>query len=314
MQSVQIEWLNQNSLRAYPFMEGMQRRPLSSSGSLMSSAYAIPNCLVVDFVMSMHSVSTEARMVYLKTMSISDQIVSFVFGDRTTEETVASASVPVADHKTNQPYLVSGIGDYDDAVGTIVVGDIESALRSLPDGTYSFSPDETTFEARCVRPSLRAVRSVSTVDSSGAYQTKRLYDDVKLVAGQNIRPDYRPGTNEIWIHADSSAGYNEDCDCSDVSNAKCIKYINGISVENVTIEGGECVKVTTDPSTGRIVLEDICSKPCCGCAELSFLNMKLNEVSTTLSRLEGFEQELSSKLDSFVANALSSTRSSMRYR
>ena len=82
----------------------------------------------------------------------------------------------------------------------------------------------------------------------------------------------------------------------------------------MTIEGGECVKVTTDPSTGRIVLEDICSKPCCGCAELSFLNMKLNEVSTTLSRLEGFEQELSSKLDSFVANALSSTRSSMRYR
>lgn len=314
MQPVQTEWLNQNALRAYPFLEGSQRRPVSSSGSLMSDAYSVPNCLVVDFVLTMPSTGAGPHLVYLKAMSVSGQIVSFVFGERSTGQTVATASLSVSDHETNAAYAVNGAGDFEDAAGTIVVGDVQRALRSLPDGTYSYTPDETTFEARCVRPALRAVRSISTVDSSGAYQTTKLYDDVKLVAGQNIRIDYKPDRNEIWISADSSAGYNDDCDCSDTSNATCVRYINGISVENVTIEGGECVKVTTDPSTGRITLEDTCSKPCCGCAELSFLNVKMNEISTTLSRLEGFEQELSAKMDSFVANALSSTRSSMRYR
>lgn len=306
--TTQAEWLNENSLRAYPFRENSTRIPKEPSGTLMDPAYALPNCFIVDAILSIPYRENTPEL-YVSSVALADEVATVVvsaYTPATGDDSIVGSVTLKASDETNVPVEFVGSGEYAGARGAIVFGDIHRVSSIYPDGIFSFSRDQTTLEARCVRPSPRSVSGVYAADSTNPYRTQALYGDVALVAGQNVRLSYVEGMNAIRIDVNSNEGYNEPCDCGQGESSP-IGTINGISVNELTIEGGDCISIET--SNGRIKITDTCSKPCAGCEELNFVNTKVNEVVSASGRLLQFANELAARLETFKTNFLESERS-----
>lgn len=291
-------WLNENSLREYPFHEGCGLRPNDSAGTLVESGWSLPNCLVVDMSISVEG-SNFDPFIYLGQMSVVGGSVTLVFCDRSGGR-VMSLYATRDDHAKYASYQVSGTGSMFDARGVICLGDLDAFFGETPDGLYSFSPAETMVEPTCIRPSSSGVRSLVAVDSSG-YTSQRLTGDVRLVAGSNIRFDYIPEENALVVSADPNSGYSEKCDCTD-GETVFVRSINGISVEDVEIVGDDCVHVEKDGDSGIIKISDSCAKPCCGCAETSFINQTINDLQSSVATLSGNVSSLGDRLTSFITS------------
>ena len=250
-------WLNENSLREYPFHEGCGLRPNDSAGTIVDGGWTLPNCLVVDMSIAVDGSNVDP-FLYLGQMSVVAGSVTLVFCDRNGER-VMSVYATKTGHEKNGAYHVSGTGSFVDARGVVCLGDLDEFFERTPDGLYSFSPEEARIEPTCIRPSLAGVRSLRAVDASGN-MSLRLTGDVSLVAGGNIRFDYKPDENALVVSADPNSGYTDECDC-EVSEQSFVRSINGIAVEEVVIDGDDCIQVSTDG--GIIRMTDECAKPCC---------------------------------------------------
>lgn len=296
---IQIEWLNQNSLRNYPIEENRRKRPDGGSSGYFLDSLSLPNDFLVDFTFSIPAES--AFNMFLSRLSLvgSSVILSFSIGN----VEVASVEIDVSAHTSYSGYRIYGKGEYEGCNGYVVIGTFETLRSIYPDGYYSFSESETKLETRCIRPSLRHIRSMSTYDPMTGYVTKKLFGNIKLVAGSNIRFRYESGTNTIWIDADSDA-YNESCDCD--GKRRVVKSINGVSLANVQIVGDDCVSVST--SNNKIVISDSCSKPCCGCAELDLVNGKLKDLETAIASINVYASNLDEKINTFRQNYIASDR------
>ena len=291
-----VEWLNQNGGRAYPFRENAPLVP-SVGGSRLAAEYRIPDWLLLDFVVSVPATSRASEGVHMSSLTVVPGSATAVFSD---PDGVAVASVRSSGD--GGPVQFTGSGVYDSAVGSVVFGDLPRFFSEYPDGSYTFGPDDAPVETRCVRPSISGVSSIRATDSGDVYSTRRVRGDVSLVAGRNITLRYDPSMNAIWIDAANDTGYSDECDCNGGSETE-IRTINGVSARNVTIQGGDCIKVET--SNGVIRISDTCSKPCCGCEELSFLSGKSNQIVTALARLEAFSHQLASKVTSLQSTIAS---------
>lgn len=289
-------WLNENSLREYPFHEGCGLRPNDSAGTLVDGGWTLPNCLVVDMSVSVAG-SNYDPFLYLGQMSVVGGGVTLVFCDRSGDR-VITVYANSGSHSKYDSYQVSGTGSFSEARGVVSLGDLDAFFEQTPDGLYSFSPEETMVEPTCIRPSAVGVRSVRAVDDSG-YSSIALTGDVNLVAGENIRFDYDPSDNSLVVSADPNSGYAEDCDCG-ASETSFVRSINGIAVEDVEIVGDECIQVTKE--NGVIRISDECSKPCCGCAETSFINQTINDLQTSVNTLSGNVASLGDRLTAFVTS------------
>ena len=308
MSTINAEWLNQNSQRAYPFMENMRLRP--TVDGVVSGAYRIPNGLFLDMTMATSSYDSPPT-VYLSALTLAAGIVTAVFSDEASGEILATASAALPRDGT-VPVNFFGTGTHDDIRGTVVFGWSDAVADGIPDGMYSYGPSETRFEPRCVRPTIPCVSGLFVSDRSGLTKSPVLRGDVALVAGRNVRLEYDEDGNAVVIHADSNYDYNDKCDCEGDAGRTEVVTVNGISVGNVVREGdGECVSVET--SDGRIRISDTCSKPCCGCAELTFLNEKTNEISTAQSRLSAFAEQIKGSIDNLTMNVLLSDSGLVKY-
>lgn len=287
-------WLNENSLREYPFHEGCGLRPSDSAGVVVENGWRLPNCLVVDMSVSVMG-SNFDPFLYLGQISIVDNSATLVFCDRSGER-VMSLYVSKDSHVKNDSYQVSGTGSFSDARGVICIGDLDEFFSVAPNGVYSFSSEEAMVEPTCIRPSSVGVRSIKAEDTSG-YVSLGLSGDVSLIAGENIRFDYEPSSNALWISADPNSGYSEKCECGE-NGEKLVRSINGIAIEDVEIVGDGCVHV--DKDNGIIRISDTCSKPCCGCAETAFINQTINDLQTSVGTLTGNVVSLGARLESFV--------------
>jgi hypothetical protein len=306
MSTINPGWLNQNSQRTYPFAEDSRLRP--TLDGVPSEDYRFPLGGVLDLMLET-SKPDDVRSVYMSTFTLAGGVATIAFSDVASRELLASASCTRTDD-TYTPVNFTGFGKHDDIRGTVVFGEFSKVYDKLPDGIYSFEPEETTFEARCVRPSVPCVSGVFVTKAYGDMESSRLRGDVALIAGRNVHLDYDEADNAIIISADSRYDYNDKCDCGDADRNPVVT-INGISADDVVIEGDDCVNV--EVSDGRIKISDTCSKPCCGCAELTFLNEKSNLLTTALGKLENYSNNLENRLNEFVMNALLSERSSMKY-
>lgn len=289
-------WLNENSLREYPFHEGCGLRPNDSAGTVVDGGWTLPNCLLVDMSVAVDG-SNMDPFLYLGQMSVVSGSVTLVFCDRNGDR-VMSVYATSAGHEKNGAYHVSGTGSFVDARGVVCLGDLDEFFERTPDGLYSFSPEEAMVEPTCIRPSLSGVRSLRAVDSSG-YVSLRLTGDVSLVAGENIRFDYKLDENALVVSADPNSGYTDECDCK-VSEQSFVRSINGIAVEEVVIDGDDCIQVSTDG--GIIKMTDECAKPCCGCAETAFINQTINDLQTSVNTLAGNVSSLGDRLTAFITS------------
>lgn len=291
-------WLNENSLREYPFHEGVGLRPCDTAGALVDGGWTLPNCLLVDLSVSVSGDAFDP-FLYLGQLSVVGGGVTLVFCDRGGNRVMA-LYVSADSHVKNSSYQVSGTGSFSDARGVVCIGDIDLFLEQTPEGLYTFLPEEAQLEPTCIKPSVAGVRSLQVVDAAGLVSAE-MHGDVRIVAGDNIRFDYDAEGNSLLISADADSGYTEECDC-DESGLHYIKSICGIKAENVRIVGDDCVEVSADKSSGIIKISDSCSKPCCGCAETTFINQTINDLQTSVNTLTGNVASLGDRLQSFVSS------------
>ena len=282
----QTEWLNANMLRAYPLREDSGRVPTQNGMSIDSVLF--PNALLADALLTVPlSDFSDGLIIYVSQLVTTPSLVSVTLSSTSSDSTsapstVTTVSVPVAD-SFYKSVSFRGQGDMDAVVGSVTFGDVESALESIPFGVYTFNPDQTWLEPRCIRPGLARVDSIRVIDSTG-YETKRLRGDIRLKAGRNCRLSYNDQTKTITISADSTSKYNDECLCAD--GGGYVKTLNGVRVEAVTLKGSECIDVSV--ANGVISIKDICAKPCCGCAELEVANEKMDRVDTAEKQLTSY--------------------------
>ena len=101
---------------------------------------------------------------------------------------------------------------------------------------------------------------------------------IKLLAGSNVR---LTRVAEDTIRIDAISGENLD-DCGSEDNPAPIRFINGVPPDedgNIRLDGSECVEVVLT-AAAVLTIMDSCSKPCCGCAELSGLVEALRQMES----------------------------------
>jgi len=294
-QNLNIEWLNQNSLRNYPFREDARLMPVDSSGTAITDM-RLPNYLIVDFVLTMPQ--DLPQHVYLSQLSKVGTLLTFVIVDGL-GTVITTLAVHYSALTVNQKYDLVGSFDYSDVRGKLVLGDLSRLDQDLPEGLYTFQLSDAEFEFTTIRPAVRGVRSLQ-LENNGTL-SGYIFGHVKLLAGDNVRLTYLPTYNVIRIDAISSGGLNEECDCATVIGRRnIVRTINGIAVEDLTIEGdGQCV--TVEPSGNKLVISDVCSTPCCGCPELEFLTQQLKVLDATLSNLQSYANQLHNQITTFVS-------------
>ena len=292
---VNIEFLNQNSNRAYPFRENSSLVPSDNT------SFRLPNYVIVDFVMSMPAdVNTRA---YLASMLVVGNFATFMLMDGASN-LIASITVQHNTHVAYTGYNIVGATDmYADVRGKLVLGDLSKFTSDVSDGTYTFELATAEFEPCTIRPDLRGVRTL--ILNNAGTDSEPITGRIKLAAGTNTTLVYDAATNTITFNASSpvDGSYNQPCDCNDYLVPPTIKTINGVHIEDVILEGdGQCVTVTT--SGNKITISNICSTPCCGCTELEFIKTNMDLVASNLTKLDAYYASLNERLDQFITNSL----------
>ena len=290
---VNTEFLNSNSLRAYPIREDASRTASNVSAVL-------PNYVLVDFIMTIAGPG-DVRM-YVSQVSVVGTFMTMTFSDGN-NVLVTAVTVDMTAHQPNQGYNLIGQGIYEDCRGRVAFGDLSALRTDLVDGAYMFAIDATELEPTTVRPALRGLRSLQI--GLNDTTSSRIFGHVKLLAGTNIRLTYLSAYNAIRIDAIDGAGFNEACPCDEatLNTPNCVERITGIALADVIIIGdGKCVDVQTSGKT--ITIADKCSEPCCGCRELEFLSSRLSSVEQMLSRVETFANTLQEQIMRFISSAL----------
>ena len=215
-----IGWLNANSQRSYPLSETATRYDVSSS-------IQIPNDLLVDMVIMLPASNlVNTSGFYVKSLAVFSlgAIITLGYDGKS----VAVASVPHSGFTKNSSYRLVGEGDFLDLSGSVTIGSLDNLLNIIP-GFYVFDIDGARIESTVIKPDIRGVSSISIIN--GIDQSDKLYGDIILVAGQNIRFSTASQSNIIRIDA-VPTDLAKDCPCDTSAEKPCIKTVNGVGANH----------------------------------------------------------------------------------
>jgi hypothetical protein len=296
-----LDWLNQNSLRAFPLADTATRRDVTGGQEM-------PDELIVDLTLPVaYRAGYDAAGFHVQELTVfgNGLVIKIGYGGiwgsgtwATEPELVAQVMVP-ATHVPYSSYFIAGAGAFSDTVGRVTIGHVEKTLK-MAGLAMLFDVDGGRIVPTCIRPDIRGVSSLRV--RNGSDTSARITGAVILTAGSNFRLRYS-APDEIVLDAIDGAGLDEDCDCADTADRPLpppIRTINGISpgVGGVfTLQSERCISIT--PATNGLVLEDICSTPCCDSEDLRKLqedqarfSREIQLSASTLQQLENRVQQL----------------------
>lgn len=304
-----VEWPNVNAGRKYPLA-------LDATLKDATGTFSLPNELVVDFVLPVHISTvptTDPTLFHISQLGVfsAGVVISFAYDG----ETFATVNVPTDGFVPYSTFPVIGTGAFFDSRGWVTVGQIGDTLNSP--GAWTFDADGTRFLPVTIRPDIRAVTSLSVIDSGGV--STPISGDIAFFAGSNFKftvelaedfPLELPlrTKDRIIFSAISGIGLQEDCDCNELDeSAPCIQTINGIGPSasgNIAISGSACMDVTQSGST--VTISDTCSEPCCDCRELAVVTDAVALLSQQIADLDFLAQKLNSDISATRINLLAS--------
>lgn len=299
------EWLAHNANRRYPLADDADA--VDASGG-----FRLPDSFLVELDLPVHAgLDTGPAGFFVRSVS------AFAGGygvtvayqpDGGDPVNVASALVPRQGFSRNSVFTLGGIGDFADTVGKIVVGRLDD-IDEQPPGVWEFTLASARVDPDAVRPIVRGVSSVTCVN--GDQRSTRLYGDIELVAGANMRivPVLAAGRDPvIRFDAVSGEGTVEDCACDgDDPAASPVYTINGVRPTvggDFTVAGSDCVQIVPIANGLRVV--DVCAQPCCGCEELERITQDLERLLAQARAVEGFVSRLQTSVDTMALTVLGS--------
>ena len=290
-----VDWLNANSQRDYPLAD-------SSSLKDTSGAITLPRDFLVDLVLSVPVIEgVEPGLFHLQQLAVLPQGVMVTLGYDGTP--IAAASVDRTTHQRYMSYRMVGRGDFEDAYGTITVGQFDN-MDQVPSGLYTFDTAGGRVEATTIHPDIRGVTSIRVVNQRNV--SDPLVGDVYLVAGRNAR--LQVSGNQITIDAlPLSEELAEECGCDDPTRSgEPIRRINGVGPNedgDFTLVGNDCLEFEPEPADNLLRISDKCCEPCCGPEELAVVHTDLAILQTDAATIQGQMIRLESVMNQ-LSNAI----------
>lgn len=292
-----IQLLNQNAQRSYPLTEWATKKD-------RDEIITLPNSLIVGLYFPVHTgQGVEPQLFFLKTLAVYPTGFNIGIGynnGATNPPLVASVNIAKSTHTENRTYALAGSDDFDDSVGRIAIGTLDEA-SALPPGQYDFDYEDGALETDAIRPMVQGISSITVV--RGLERSERLYGDIELAAGANMRiTASQVGSSAplITFSAIEGEGLNEECVCEEEATGPCIRTINGIPPlpdGNFRFVGDNCIQI--EPITNGLQFRDDCSEPCCGCESLQALISQIDRFADGVVTLQNFANFLGSEVTQF---------------
>lgn len=287
-----LQWLNHNSQRSYPLTERATKTDITET-------ITIPDSFIVGMYFPIHSGTTFTPSgFYISSLLLSSTGFNIVIGytdGSSVIADVASANIARANYSPNRAYALAGINAFYESVGYIVLGNLDE-IDKQPPGLYNFEFADAEIEPDVIRPIIRGVSSLRVINNNET--SARIYGNVTLVAGANIRITTSTTNEDTFITFDAINGenLNQTCLCDVVDVGPCITSINGVSTDDGTfvIAPNDCIALTEIQNGLQIA--DTCAKPCCGCSELDALRDQVNRFGDGITTLQNFVTRLGSEV------------------
>lgn len=294
--NINRDWLNLNGQRRYPLAGDATRVDLTAG-------FTIPDDFLVELQLPVHAgLDVDPGRFFVLGVGAYASGYSLTVGYQpATGGAVAAATalVPAAGFARNGVYALGGIAPFDDTFGKVVIGRLDS-IALQPPGSWTFDLDATRLDPDAIRPIIRGVSSLVAVN--GAQRSVRLQGDVALIAGANCQLDVVEADGQdplVVVNFLEGAGTVTPCECAgDVSQPVPIATINGLGPDAsgaFSIVGSDCLQVQAIPGGVRLV--DVCSKPCCGCAELDQIVQTLRQLDQQRATVQEFVSRLQVAVD-----------------
>lgn len=301
---VNLQWLDHNSARRYPLAA-------DATAKDRGGAFEVPDEFIVGLYLPIHvSLNVQAQHFMLKSIAAygGGYTITIGYYDGTDVNTVAVATVPRATHTTNTSYILRGVDEFYDSLGSITIGKLEG-IDAQPPGLWYFDLEGSRLEVDAIRPQLRGVTSLRIMN--GDTLSDAITGDVVLRAGTNFRitPTLELDEDPIIIFdAIEGAGLNEECVCvTDIEASPPIRTINKIPPTadgNFTLLGNDCLEL--NEIENGLEINDTCAKPCCGCQELATVTTALEEFGQAATTMQNFMVNLEARVTQMDLSVLGS--------
>jgi hypothetical protein len=297
-----LEWLNHNSQRSYPLSDDATKTDLTGT-------FKLPDDFILELYFPAHAgVNVDVDQFFLASISIfaTGYNISIGYNSSDGVAIVASAIISKVTHVPNTTYSLPGVYPFDDSVGKLVIGQLGS-IDLQPTGQFSFDINGGGLDSDCIRPMIRGIQSLRVLNNGEL--SDRLTGHVILSSGSNMQISVTPGSQatdtspavpaEVRFDAIDGAGLTEQCACEGTIGPP-IRRINGVSPlpnGDFSLTGDSCL--TINPLSNGLQLNDSCSSPCCGCAELEYVTQELQILGTGEATLQSFVDQLALQLNTF---------------
>ena len=297
-----LEWLNHNAQRSYPLTEDCTKTDTTNS-------FVIPDDFLVGLDIPVSpAMNMETGRFFIRQVGLFASGIQLIiaYDDGSSIIDIATGLISTANFTRNKVFVLGGIDPYDDIIGKVVIGRIDT-IQLQPAGLFEFDYAGTHIEPQAVRPMIKGISSLSVSNAAGTV-SNRLYGDIELVAGSNIQLSTVQTATEtkVIISALSGEGTIQACVCEgEAATAPCIKTINGIHPEtdgNFNLIGDDCLSFET--TSNGLKLTDSCCTPCCGCTELEAITRDLERFSSQRNALELFINQLAAETATFDTTVL----------
>lgn len=301
----QSQWSDQNANRRYPLAHYV-------SAVDTTGAFRIPDDFLVGLQLTVGmSASIDPTRFFVKSVSVFAGGYGVVVGYQPPAGDAVAAATAMIPKPGLEPYAsfsLGGVGDFADAIGRLTIGrtgniDIE------PAGSWDFTFETAGLDPDCIRPCLRGVSGIRV--RNGTQVSPLLTGIVELIAGANSSlgiADAETDNPKIIINHIQGEGTVEQCVCEGDSPIRDPIYsIGGVFPDadgSVYVLGSDCLTVTEGDAEVR--LDNPCSKPCCGPAELEAITRDLKTLIAESVGVTSFTEDLSAAITAFTINVLGS--------
>jgi hypothetical protein len=299
-----LEWLNHNSQRSYPLAEDATKVDLTGT-------FTLPDNFILGLYFPVHAgLDVDVENFFVASVSVfaTGYNISIGYNDPTAGTTtiVASAIISQSTHTPNTSYALPGIYPFDDSVGKIVIGVLDS-INLQPAGQFLFDYAGGKLDSDAIRPMIRGIQSIRVLNNGEL--SAPITGHVILSAGSNFQLLLTQVTGQptqITFNAIDGTGLTSTCECEGTVTGP-IMTINGIGptpTGNFSLVGSQCLDI--EPATNGLQLTDTCSSPCCGCAELEQITHEIEMIGTGEATLENFVNQLAAQMNTFSQVVLGS--------
>jgi hypothetical protein len=298
-----LEWLNHNSQRSYPLAEDATKTDLTRT-------FILPDDFLLGLYLPVHAgLDVDVDLFFIRSISVfaTGYNVSIGYNDNPSNPSiVASAIISQVTHTPNMSYALPGINQFDDTVGKLVIGVLDS-INLQPAGQFFFDYAGGKLDSDCIRPMIRGIQSIRVLNNGEL--SPPVTGHVILAAGSNFQISLaqvagNPAT--VTFNAVDGAGLTATCECEgDVGPP--IRTINGqppTTAGDFTLNGIHCL--TIEKITNGLQLDDTCSTPCCGCAELEQITHEIEMIGTGEATIQSFVDQLAKEVQTFSQIVLGS--------